>query len=188
MRQWYVLYTKVRSEKRAATALKERNIETFLPEITEGSADQERRSVAFFPGYMFMRVDLNVENPAHWQWAPGVRYIVTYADQPVPVPDEIINLIRNRLIQHEAQSTEVASHGMKPGDTVKVKDGPFRGMLAVFDGPTTPEARVQVLLRGLSNSVRLRLSPTSLEKVDETGEATTGKRPRRTRGRGRRIN
>lgn len=188
MKHWYVLYTKVRSEKRAARVLKERNIETFLPEITVGSKDQGRRSVAFFPGYMFIRVDLKVENPALWQWTPGVRYMVTYGNQPVQVPNEVIDLTRNKLIEREAQSTNVASHGMKPGDTVRVKDGPFEGMLAIFDGPTTPETRVRVLLRSLSNSVRLRISPTSLEKTQETGETPPGKSPRRTRGRGRYIN
>lgn len=186
MRHWYVVYTKPNSEKRVAMALKERGLETFLPEITVRSSDQNKKRVAFFPGYMFVRIDLKVDNPSHWIWMPGVRYIVAYGDQPVPVPNEVINLIRNKLREREAFHTKLV-HGIRPGDTVKITDGPFEGMLAVFSGPTTPDARVQVLLGGLSNLARLRISPASLEKVNVMSEAMAGKRPRRTRGRGRRI-
>ena len=77
------------------------------------------------------------------------------------------------------------------GDVVRINNGPFRDMLAVFDGPTTPTERVIVLLSGISGSVRLRISSATLDKVSEPANSSVGSlvtmRQRRTRGRGRRI-
>ena len=36
----------------------------------------------------------------------------------------------------------------QPGDPVQITDGPFRDMLAIFEGPTTPTQRVVQLGRG----------------------------------------
>ncbi len=58
-------------------------------------------------------------------------------------------------------------------------------MLAIFDEPTTPARRVQVLLSILGAS-RVQVDVADLEKVD--AEVPAPKRRRRTRGRGRRIN
>ena len=74
----------------------------------------------------------------------------------------------------------------KPGEPVRLKDGPFKEMLALFDGPVAPAEWVHVLLQTMNRSMRLRVAAASLEKVEP--EVQTGqKRPRRTRGKGRRI-
>jgi len=71
---------------------------------------------------------------------------------------------------------------------VRITDGPFRDMWAIFEGPTTPSQRVQVLLTILGHARRVQLEPADLEKVPTGAEGPIPKRPRRTRGRGRRIN
>jgi hypothetical protein len=41
-----------------------------------------------------MKVDMRKINPAQWLWIPGLRHIVTIGDEPVPVPQQAIDLIR----------------------------------------------------------------------------------------------
>jgi transcriptional antiterminator RfaH len=146
----------------------------------------EWKPVPLFPGYLFMRVDLGAEDSSNWKWTPGLRYIVAYGDWPVPVPDEVIKLIEHKLEELESLDSKPENQ-FKPGDIVRISSGPFRDLLGVFDGPTKPSARVHVLLTGLSNSVRLRVPAASLDKVSALDQKTAFKRPRRTRGRGRRI-
>ncbi|NJN99132.1 MAG: hypothetical protein HC875_36085 [Anaerolineales bacterium] len=79
-------------------------------------------------------------------------------------------------------------HSFKPGDTVRIKSGPFEDMLAQFDSPTTPAERVQVLLELLGRFCRVKVNVADLEKADPQPEPIIAKRPRRSRGRGRPIN
>lgn len=187
MKQWYALYTKPRAEKTVAASLKKRGIETFLPLTTTTAANQTPKRVPFFPYYLFIRVNLEVDNPALWQWTPGVQYIVSYGDWPVPLPNEVINLIKHKLEKQEAQPSRPA-HKLEPGELDRINKGPFQNMVTVFNGPTTPVARVSALLSSLSNSARLRFATSALESVSGAADVPVDKRPRRTRGRGRQIN
>ena len=189
MKQWYTLHTKTSTEQKVALLLEQHGIETYLPEIAAAKAGS--KPVPFFPGYMFVHCDLGLEDPAHWKWTPGLRYIVSYGAWPVPVPDQVINMIEYKLGELETHRSKKPAHNLSPGDVVRINNGPFRDMLAVFDGPTTPSERVSVLLSGISGSVRLRISSATLEKVSEPANSSVGSlvtiRQRRTRGRGRRI-
>ncbi len=186
MMQWYALHTRPRSERRVALILGQRSVETFLPEIVSTTTSQQRKIVAFFPGYLFAQLDLEKGDPTQWRWTPGLRHVVAYGDQPIPVPEEVIRLIEHKLSEM-ALSLLQPRQQFEPGDMVRIKDGPFRDMLAIFEGPMTPSARVQVLLTSLNRAIRVRIESTNLEKVAGTTEKSEKKRPRRTRGRGRRI-
>lgn len=187
MKQWYALYTKPRAEKTVAASLNKRGVETYLPETTTTAASQTPKRVPFFPCYLFIRVDLEVDNPGLWQWTPGVQYIVSYGDWPVPLPNEVINLIKLRLEILEDQKSK-PTYKLEPGDIDRINKGPFQNMVTVMNSPTTPVARVSALLSSLSNSARLHFAPAALEGVSGVADAHVNKRPRRTRGRGRRIN
>ena len=60
-------------------------------------------------------------------------------------------------------------------------------MLAIFDRPTSSAERVQVLLHILGQASRTVISVHELEKAAPGVVTPELKRPRRTRGRGRRI-
>jgi transcriptional antiterminator RfaH len=167
-------------------ALQQRGVETFLPETTVFTVSQKRRKAPFFPSYLFMRVELATDNPALWRWTPGLLHLVTYGSRPAPIPDEVINLTKVKLHELESGGSKLA-HPFEPGDVVRIKNGPFSDMLAIFDGPSAPSERVRVFLGVLNNSVRLRISASALEKAQRATNLPQGRRPRRTRGRGRPI-
>ena len=186
MRQWHAVHTKPRTERSVAKALQERNVEVFLPETTVSIVNRKPRKAPFFPSYLFMRVDLATDNPALWRWTPGLRYLVAYGSRPVPIPDEVINVIGAKL--HELEPGDsMPAHPFTPGDVVRIKNGPFRDVLAIFDGPSTPSKRVQVLMGALNNSVKIRIDASALEKAQGPSSLRHVKLPRRTRGRGRHI-
>lgn len=185
MKKWYALHTKVNYEYKVTRVLQMREIETYLPKMTLGAPGKEKLQ-PLFPGYLFMYVDLERANPSHWQWTPGLKHIVAYGKVPIPVPNEMIDLIRHEVDERQ-RNNRSKTFDFKPGDEVRIKNGPFKDMLAVFDRASTPSSRVQVLLTVLNRSVRIRLAGTDLEKVSASASQSPAKPLRRTRGRGRRI-
>ena len=186
MNHWYVLHTKPRNEKYVAMILEQRSIRVYFPEQTHKNANGQIRKTAFFPGYLFASLDLGSVSPSLWKWVPGLRYIVGPGDEPVPVPDEVIKLIAHNLLEAEMMASSPHLQ-FEPGDMVRIKDGPFEDMLAIFEGPKKPAARVQVLLSTLNRAVRVRIEINNLEKAPAHLVEAAAKRPRRTRGRGRPI-
>ena len=184
MKQWYTIHTKPKAEYQVATALQRRGIQTYLPELESPQARQERMTKPFFPCYLFARIDFEVTGLSQVQWTPGLRRIVAFGDRPVPLSDEMIDLIRRRL---DGVGGRPMVHDLHRGDKVRITDGPLQGMLAIFEGPSTPSERVQVLLTFLGQLSRVHVSAADLHKVSTVAQAPVLKRPRRTRGQGRRI-
>lgn len=188
MEQWYTLHTKPNAEYQVVAALQQRDVQTYLPEMEIPRGRRKGRGKKpFFPCYVFSKIDFEVVGVSQVQWTPGLRRIVSFGDRPVPLPDEVIGLIRHRLGEVEANGGWPI-HTFKSGDTVRITNGPFRNMLAIFEGPTTPSERVQILLDILGHASRVQIDVHDLEIVSDGTQAPQLQRPRRTRGRGRRIN
>ena len=188
MERWYVLHTKTQAEKRVVSALNQRGLTVYLPMIqatADGVSKQSVKREPLFPGYLFAMFDLNAGNPAHWKWVPGLRYMVSFGGIAVTVPDEIIGAIERKICKLQANSAE-RNAPFKPGDVVRIQDGPFADMLAVFERSCTPGKRVEILLEALDRFYKLKIAPDKLEKVPDSVQMGK-KRPRRTRGRGRPI-
>jgi transcriptional antiterminator RfaH len=187
MEQWYAVHTKVHQERRVAALLARHEIETFLPLVTHPDK-QTANLIAFFPGYLFMHVDYTAANPTLWRWTPGFRYVVSAGERPIPIADEVIAMLAHRL-----ESYAVEGDGRRTklpyvqGDLVRIKRGPFRDMVGIFDGPNDPNQRVRVLLESMQKSMRVRISPDDLEKAEAPEQKNRDRLPRRSRGRGRPI-
>lgn len=187
MEQWYTLYTKPHCEYKVATALRQRGLLVYLPEIEASKLSQSgKKLIPFFPCYLFCKIDFEAFGLSHIQWTSGLRRILAFDDRPLPVSESLIDLIRFNLREIKT-SGDWLGPNFRPGETVRITNGPFRDMLAIFEGPTTASQRVQILLKVLGSS-RMQIEVEHLEKVEKKTEATTPvKRPRRTRGRGRTI-
>lgn len=184
MKQWYALHTKPSTERQVAAHLKRRQIETFLPLVSEPCRSSVAGLVPLFPGYLFVAMDLQTSCSVSWL-VPGAVYLVGYGDQPIPIPDEVIRLIDRQAALLTAQKDRRAR--FQPGELVRITEGPFREMVALFDDDCEPQERVHVLLNAMSRSLRLRVSLSALEKAGPQHEPARSRPPRRTRGRGRPI-
>lgn len=187
MKRWYVLYTKPNAEYQVAATLQQRGIQTYLPEIYLEKTTGKCKPKPFFPCYLFIQIDFDIISFASLQWTPGLRYLVTCNKCPVSVSETIITIMHNQL-DNIKTSGGWPTHHFRPGDTVRIADGPFEDMLAVFEGPTTPSQRVHVLLTILGHANRLQLDVANLKKENSDHTVAPAKRPRRTRGRGRYTN
>lgn len=180
MKQWYALHTKSKAEYQTARILRTLGIETYLPEITVSDKHQTPQKQPFFPNYLFANIDFETVGLSKVRRTPGLRTIVSANGLPVSIPNEVVTTIGQKLSKFRTLD-ELRTHTFQSGDTVQIVSGPFQDMLAVFDQPTASATRVKVLLNVLGRVNKVCISTNQLKKV------ASKKRPRRTRGRGRRI-
>lgn len=178
MRHWYALYTKPRMEQHVGNLLKSKGIETYVP--TMRVTRQRRPTVerAFFPRYMFARLDLEAIGLSAIKWTPGLTSIVSFNDGPAVVPDEVVALIKARV-------SEIEKHGygstFRSGDRVRITEGPFKDLEAIFDRPLSAADRVRILVEVLGRLTACEIEAGYLEKVISPKSGVA----RRKKGRGK---
>ena len=181
---FFVVQTKTGSEVLAAAMLEQHlGLATYLPEVT-----QRRRGAGgrqpLFPGYLFVESEPASFVRSAVDGQPGVVRTVAVDHVPCRVEAAVVEALRARVAAVNAQGG-LPAHPFKPGDAVRLTQGPLAGLEAVFVGPTTPAERVEVLLRFLGRQQVTRVAPEELEAVGNP--VGIEERPRRTRGRGRPI-
>jgi transcription elongation factor/antiterminator RfaH len=148
---WYVLHSKPHKEEMLAEQLELRRIETFAPHIRVQVVNPRARKVrAYFPGYLFVHVDLEQIGLSALQYVPGSAGLISFGGEPAYVPDGLIHAIRQRVQEIDSAGGELFDV-LKPGDTVMVHSGPFAGYEAIFDVRLPGTERVRILLKLLRN-------------------------------------
>ncbi len=183
MNAWYLLYTKPHWEFRVSFFLQERlGVPVYLPLWSQPGKDQAD-GVPFFPNYLFASLDFSSLSFYKFSRTPGLRGLPRLDHQLITVPDDVIETIKARLAETRG---EVYARGQlfQKGDRVLITKGPLRGYEALFDGRASGEERVRILLQMLGQQVKAEVPLAYLEKLIFVVKAP---RPRRTRGRGRRI-
>jgi transcription antitermination factor NusG len=99
---------------------------------------------------MFVQVDLEEVGLSTFQWMPHAIGLVSFDGEPAPVPENLIQAISKRVDEIASAGGEFFD-GLKPGDAVKISDGPFAGYGAIFDARIPGSERVRVLIQMLSD-------------------------------------
>ena len=143
--RWYAIQTKVNREKDVEKRLTDFRLEVFLPWM------RTRRRIGsrfhwvlapLFPGYVFCRLDMVTSGKAA-RYSPGVKDFLTFGSRLAEVGENIIEGLRQRCPGGVAEIDPVNA---KPGDTVRINEGPFSGLEAVFEQKLKCSERVAVLL------------------------------------------
>jgi transcriptional antiterminator RfaH len=147
---WYVMQSKPNKEDALHKQLLMREIEVFYPRILVNPVNPRSRKVkAYFPGYLFVHVDLSITGSSTLQWMPFARGMVSFDNEPAMVPDNLLQAIRNRIGEVNAAGGQVFD-GLKKGDMIYIQDGPFEGYEAIFDVRLPGSERVRVLIEWLN--------------------------------------
>jgi transcription elongation factor/antiterminator RfaH len=163
--RWYVLHSKPNKEELLHEQLTLRKVEAFYPRIRVHPVNPRSRQVrAYFPGYVFVHVDLEQISPATLQWMPGATGFVSFDHEPSIVPDSLIPLLKKRVKEINLSGGEI-SDGLQPGDLVQIRSGPFAGYEAIFDARLPGDERVRILLKMLEGqSAKMEISASQLER------------------------
>ncbi|MEE1920261.1 transcription/translation regulatory transformer protein RfaH [Pseudomonas asiatica] len=157
---WYLIQCKPRQDDRAEVNLLRQGYQLYRPKLMAKRHFKDQRKDCFqslFPGYLFIR--LGLQN----NWAPvtstrGVAKIVRFGDYPLPVSDKLINELKLRQYEHAEEAP------FSEGDKVRIKDGPFSDMEAIFVTSHGDE-RVVLLLNLLNRQQQIRVRRAAVTTI-----------------------
>ncbi len=132
IRSWYVLHTKSRFENVVNDGLIKKSMEVFLPKIRVKSIRRDRKvmlRVPLFPGYMFVKTDLNPYEHVEILKTTGAVRLIGNKNGPIPVPEETIESL---MIMVKGDNQVSTGNRIKKGERVIVVSGPFAGVTGIF--------------------------------------------------------
>ena len=160
--RWYVVYCKAREDARALQNLERQGFTCYFPTLSVEKVRRGRRlrvEEALFPRYLFIKLDEVGDNWAPIRSTRGVLQLVRFHDYPVPLGDEIVEGIRERVA---AERPSVPY--LTPGEGVCITDGPFAHLEAIFLAEDGKE-RVVLLMNILQREQTLSFPMTSVRKA-----------------------
>jgi transcription antitermination factor NusG len=88
------------------------------------------------------------------KYARGVKTIVHFGGQIIPLQDEMIEFIKARLDNGVAA---IQKPSISKGDKILIKNGPFKGFSGIFESELDGKERVAILLDGVNYCAKMEI-------------------------------
>lgn len=131
VKNWYVVYTKPKWEKKVAEQLKEKGVECYCPliiQVKQWSDRKKKIEVPLFNSYVFVQIEESNRNDVFL--STGVVRYLFWLGKPAIVRDEEIQTIKKWL--DGSQVNQITIEQYQVGDRVKVASGPFSSQEAII--------------------------------------------------------
>jgi len=149
-RHWFVMHVSTQREFKIRNEIIELGYGAYCPHAMRkvrliGERYRECRKPLFM-GYMFASFDPDGEP---WQsqirHMEGVLRVFSIEDRPVPIPDYQMDLIQEaEQREREGKRRQLATIDAKPGDLVRIKDGPFASFFGIVLEVDQKHSRIKV--------------------------------------------
>jgi transcriptional antiterminator RfaH len=147
---WYALHSHAHKESFLQAELTARGFNAYYPCLHVKPVNPRSHKIRpYFPGYLFVQLDADHIRETDLRWMPHSYGLVSFGDEPSPVPEALINRIRQQL---DTAHTPPAPVTFAKGEPVELRQDLFRGYEAVFDATLAGTERVRVLLKLLNNN------------------------------------
>ena len=125
--------------------------------------DGKRRTVEkkLFPGYLLVQMKINEQSLIVVKGTPGVSRFVGMGDQPTALSKTEVDNILKRM-QSEAPKLKV---NFRPGQKVRITDGPFADFMGLVDKIDTERAKVSVLVSFFGRETPVELDFLQVERM-----------------------
>lgn len=162
-KRWYALYTKSRTEKKAAQELTNKGIETYLPlekKLKQWSDRKKWIEEPFIRSYVFVNIDTSELQKA--LNTPGVVTVIRFSGKPAPVQEQQINIIKSILSSNEVY--EISAETFEPGEKVEITHGKLKGLLGEMVYHLN-KYKVLIRIESINQNILVRINPSDLKKV-----------------------
>jgi len=172
-KHWYVVHTYSGYEERVRKNLEQRiklmdaaeeigQIIVPTEEEVEVRSGQKRTvTKKILPGYVLVQMKMSDNSWNIVRNTPGVTGFVGSGSKPVPLREEEVGQI---LKQMSAEAPKIKV-GFKPGQSVRVTDGPFTDFVGVVDEISPGKGKVKVLLSLFGRETPVELDFLQVEKL-----------------------
>ena len=164
MNLWYVIQTKPKREVEAESYLSAKGVEVFNPlletfVLRNGRMSKERKPL--FPGYFFGKFDLD-QHYALVRWGKGVKKVLGLGEYPTPISEEVVGIIKEKT---DTQGIVRLDHHFKANDVIRIKTGPLKDLLGIFERWISDSERVRILLNLMGYQPAIEIHCSMIEKV-----------------------
>ena len=172
-KNWYVVHTYSGHEERVKKNLEQRiklmDAEEEISQIVVPTEDEvevrsgPRRTVArkILPGYVLVEMKITDQSWNIVRNTPGVTGFVGSGVKPVPLrKDEV-----DQILKQMAAETPRVKVGFKPGQSVRVTDGPFTDFVGIVDEIIAEKGKLKVFLSLFGRETPVELDFLQVEKL-----------------------
>jgi transcriptional antiterminator NusG len=128
-------------------------------ELRDGQRRTTERRV--FPGYILVEMLMNDDTWYVVRNTPGVTDFVRSGTKPIPLRQEEVDKILNRM---EAAAPQIKV-SFREGQKVRIVDGPFEDFMGTVDTIDTDRARVRVLVNMFGRETPVEVDFLQVERV-----------------------
>lgn len=169
-KKWYIINVQSGFEQHAKSSIEERikrmNMQTSFGDILIPSENviqlvkgkKQTRSKKFFPGYMFVEMDMSEQAWMLVKGASKVTGFVGNKTNPLPVPPEEVARV-TKQVEQGAEKPK-AKVDFSEGESVRVVDGPFSNFNGTVEEINLEKEKVKVLV-----SIFGRPTPVELDFI-----------------------
>jgi transcription antitermination factor NusG len=167
-REWHIIYTNPRSEKRVKEYLNRYKIECYLPLLKIKSRWKDRWKEIekpLFTSYIFVRISF-WEERKKVIILPGVHHIVFYKGAPATVTQDDLDMIELFTVNF-AESLKVEKEDtLQPGRIVNIKYGILAGKVAtIVEQKNKTYVVVNLPMMGQSVRAEVKIEDLGLEEL-----------------------
>ncbi|MBD3180888.1 transcription termination/antitermination factor NusG [Candidatus Poribacteria bacterium] len=173
---WYVLHTYSGHENRVKLTLEQRILErqmqeklnqVLVPTQEVAEIKNGKRKVSSkisFPGYVFVKMELDDELWYIVKNTPGVMGFVGMGNEPTPLGDEEVEDILKATEEGPSEEYKQAID-IAVGDKAKIVDGPFTGFSGVVDEINEDKSKLKLMISIFGRSTPVELEFFQIEKI-----------------------
>ncbi len=170
---WFVIHTYSGHEERVRKNLEQRMklmdagdeiSQIVVPtedEVEVRSGQRHTVSKKTLPGYVLVQMKMSDQSWNLVRNTPGVTGFVGSGSKPVPLQEGEIDQIMKQMTA-EAPRVKV---GFKPGQSVRVTNGPFTDFVGIVDEISAGKGKVKVLLSLFGRDTPVELDFLQVEKL-----------------------
>ena len=165
---WYVIQSHPNKEQLLYKQIENLGYEVFYPKIRVKPVNPRARKIRpYFPGYLFLRTDIETIGMSTFRWMPYSKGVVSFGREPALVPESLINAIKLKIRDVDG-TVIVQKEEIEAGVPVSIKYGSFEGYEGIFDTKLNGSDRVRILLKMLGDKyVPVVLEIDQIQKKDK---------------------
>jgi transcription termination/antitermination protein NusG len=172
-KNWYVIHTYSGYEERTKANLenriefmgvKDKIFQVVVP--TENEIEikgGERRTVArkMLPGYVLVQMKIDEESWYVVRNTPGVTGFVASGSRPIPLDEEEVDGILNRM-NTAAPKVKI---GFSKGDNIRIADGPFAEFIGTVSEINLEKGKVKVMVSFFGRETPIELDLSQVQTI-----------------------
>lgn len=175
MKKWYVLHTQTGYEEKVKASLESRIAssgmldmfgQTLIPKEQISEVRSGRKKVSqrkFFPGYIFIEMELNEKTWFLIRGTPGITGFIGMGRMPSPLPDEELQAILTKSLQTQVKPSPKIV--FEKGEAIRIVDGPFVNFNGTIEEVSPEKGKLKATVPIFGRSTPVELEYWQIERI-----------------------